>query len=287
MNDLNQTPSPTPPPLPSSPRRRRGRRWPWAVALFVLLCLLAALGNYLFHRAALRGTGFSAILSAPTILAPTTWPPRPTPHVLPDTISGVIQTLQPVLKERFGAACAEKNIQWPPARTRLVGLKSEKQLELWVANLEGPFHLLKTYPILAASGGLGPKRRQGDRQVPEGHYELTYLNPESTFHLSMLLDYPNAADKLREASGVADGADLGGDICIHGSNLSIGCLAIGDAAIEEVFTIVAMADAEHRDVLILPADFRKRPDMISLAGDDADVLKLYRELSKLSETVKD
>lgn len=213
-------------------------------------------------------------------------PPGPTPHVLPDTVSGVTQILRPVLKERFGATCAENQIQWPPARVRLVGLKAEKQLELWVANLEGAFHLLKTYPVLAASGGMGPKRRQGDRQVPEGHYRLIYMNPESSYHLSMLLDYPNAVDKSREATGLAAGADLGGDICIHGSNVSIGCLALGDAAIEEVFTFAAMAEPAHRDVLIFPADLRKRPDLISLAGDDSEVLALYKELATLAETVK-
>lgn len=273
-----------PPPLPSSRGGKRFGCCVMAILIFPGLCLIAALGSYLMRRSAVSVPGTDLPWTQPT-QPPFPPTPTPTPHILPDTVDGVTRKLESVMKKRFGALCGQKGIEWPPQRIRLVGLKAEKQLELWAANIDGQFQRLKTYPMLAASGDLGPKRRQGDRQVPEGHYKLVYLNADSDFHLSMLLNYPNAADKARESEGLADGADLGGDICVHGSNQSVGCIAVGDAAIEEIFTLAALARVGSRDILVFPADFRKRPDLISLAGDDVEVLALYQDLAKLAETV--
>lgn len=271
----------TSPPVSPPPPRRKGRWWACCLVFFVVLCLLAVLGNYLSRNSGL----IPKLPKLPPDIIPTVPAPQPTPHALPKTVEGVTRTLEPVMRDRFGAACDSRLIKWPPQRVRLVGLKAERKLELWAANMDGPFHLLKTYPVLAASGELGPKRRQGDKQVPEGHYRVVYLNADSKYHLSMLLDYPNSADQARESAALDDGENLGGDICVHGSNRSIGCLAVGDTAIEEIFTMTALARPGHRDILIFPADFRKRPDLLSLAGDDADLVKLYSDLAKLAETV--
>jgi len=272
-----------------SDRAKTGKRRRWACCLivFILLCLLATVGNWLAQQARRQGLPVPDI--SPRSLP---WPmeskpePMPTPHVLPKTFEGVIKILKPVVEERFRPKAEQMGIAWPPPRTRLIGLKLERSLEVWIANSKGPFKLLKTYPVLAASGDIGPKRKEGDKQVPEGHYRLVYLNPDSDYHLSLLLDYPNAADIAREKEALSEGVNLGGSICVHGSNMSIGCLAIGDSAIEEVFTLVALAKPSHRDIIILPADFRKRPDLISLAGDDAEVLDLYTDLIKLMDTVQ-
>lgn len=91
--------------------------------------------------------------------------------------------------------------------------------------------------MLAASGGPGPKLREGDLQVPEGVYRLTAFNPNSSYHLSLRVDYPNAEDRAAEDRAVARSdrrTSLGGDIFIHGKAVSIGCLAIGDPGIEEL-----------------------------------------------------
>ena len=88
-----------------------------------------------------------------------------------------------------------------------------------------------TFPILRASGRLGPKRQEGDGQVPEGCYFIERFNPASLFHLSLGLDYPNASDLVL----TTDREHPGSDIFIHGNCQSIGCLAMGDPAIEEVF----------------------------------------------------
>ncbi|WP_151077865.1 L,D-transpeptidase family protein [Hymenobacter busanensis] len=110
------------------------------------------------------------------------------------------------------------------------------RLEVWARNrTDASFQLLKTYPLAGTSGTLGPKRREGDGQVPEGFYRIDRFNPESLYHLSLGLDYPNAADRLLGS------AKPGGDIFIHGSNVTIGCLPITDAGIREVYVLATEA----------------------------------------------
>jgi murein L,D-transpeptidase YafK len=111
--------------------------------------------------------------------------------------------------------------------------------------------LLKTFPILAQSGNPGPKHQEGDLQVPEGVYRIAVFNPESRFHLSLGLNYPNEADRAR-----VDSRKPGGDIYIHGSAVSIGCLAMGDEAIEQIFLLaydVKNAGQRELPVHIFPA----------------------------------
>ena len=121
-----------------------------------------------------------------------------------------------------------------------------------------PSVLIKSYPILAASGGPGPKTREGDNQVPEGLYHVESLNPNSAFHLALRLDYPNDDDRRVAKEEGRDVSTLGGDIMIHGKSASIGCLAMGDEAVEEIFTLAADAGVQHLEVFIAPFDLRKR-----------------------------
>jgi len=118
-------------------------------------------------------------------------------------------------------------------------LKTSRTLEVWARNQgDATFRPLPGYPLAATSGTLGPKRYVGDGQVPEGFYHLDRFNPASAYHLSLGLDYPNPADIL--ATGPAD---PGGDIFIHGSNVTIGCLPLTDAGIEEVYLLAVAARA--------------------------------------------
>ena len=123
-------------------------------------------------------------------------------------------------------------------------IKTSRTLEVWARNRGGgPFGLLRAYPLAAVSGTLGPKRRAGDHQVPEGYYEVDRFNPASNFHLSLGLNYPNAADRaLGEPHP-------GGDIFIHGGALTIGCLPITDAGIEEVYLLALTARAAGQAVI--------------------------------------
>ena len=128
-------------------------------------------------------------------------------------------------------------VTFPPKRIYLRAFKHERKLEVWGSNsVSEPFKLIHTYQIAMMSGKLGPKRREGDLQVPEGLYRIDRFNPKSQFHLSLGIDYPNASDRKR-----SDPAKPGGDIFIHGSNRSIGCLAMTDPKIEEIYLLALEA----------------------------------------------
>lgn len=114
--------------------------------------------------------------------------------------------------------------------------KEEKLLELFVRNrASGKFDLFRTYPIAAASGGPGPKLMEGDGQVPEGFYHVppAAMKPDSRYHLAFNIGYPNEFDRAHQRTGSA--------IMVHGNNVSIGCLAMTDAKIGEIYTLCAAA----------------------------------------------
>jgi murein L,D-transpeptidase YafK len=142
-----------------------------------------------------------------------------------------------VARERSAENIRElfKDASYPPRRILLRAFKEERQLELWAGGPSGRLRLLKTYPICASSGTLGPKTRAGDGQVPEGFYEITALNPYSQFLLSLRVSYPNARDRRL--------GHTGGDIFIHGSCVTIGCIPIEDGPIQELYVIAADARA--------------------------------------------
>ena len=150
---------------------------------------------------------------------------------------------------------AKVGIDYPPAKVVLVGIKDEKKLEVWASD-DGEYRLVRTYRILGASGRLGPKLREGDCQVPEGLYRIESLNPNSRFHLSLRVNYPNAHD--RSQAKEENRTNLGGDIMIHGSRSSVGCLAMGDEAAEDLFILAAETGVENVSVILCPVDFRKK-----------------------------
>jgi murein L,D-transpeptidase YafK len=145
--------------------------------------------------------------------------------------------------------------------------------------------LIRTYPILAASGRLGPKLKEGDRQVPEGLYRIESLNPNSMFHLSLRLNYPNEFD--RKQARLENRTNLGGDIMIHGSNASIGCLAMGDEAAEDLFILAAETGIDKVTVVLSPVDFRKKvfPKVTYPLPEWTGILyeQIKQELSKLTD----
>lgn len=164
--------------------------------------------------------------------------------------------------EQYGAAArgrlkpdfARARVDYPPEKLVLVGLKQERVLQVYAAGNDGEWRCVKSYPILAASGEFGPKLNYGDCQVPEGIYRVVFLNPNSSYHLSLRLDYPNDFDR---AMAERDGrTDLGGDIMIHGSDCSVGCLAMGDEAAEDLFVLAADTGMANIKVILSPVDFR-------------------------------
>jgi murein L,D-transpeptidase YafK len=129
--------------------------------------------------------------------------------------------------------------------------KAEDELQLWGKNnTEKQYVLLKKFEICAKSGELGPKRKMGDNQVPEGLYYIERYNPSSSYHLSLGINYPNASDKK-----ISKASDLGGDIFIHGDCVTIGCMPLQDEGIKElyVYTIESNKDKKNKiPVYIFP-----------------------------------
>lgn len=119
----------------------------------------------------------------------------------------------------------------------LRALKKEQKLEVWAKNKnQNEFTLIKTYDFCTFSGELGPKRREGDNQIPEGFYQVSNFNPQSSYHLSFKINYPNQSDLV-----FADKKKPGNDIYIHGKCVSIGCIPLGDDNIEELYLLAAKA----------------------------------------------
>ena len=185
---------------------------------------------------------FFAMFAAKTMAAPKTIAER-----LVEFGEPVRQRLEP----KFRAA----GVVYPPKRITFIGIKQDRMLEVYASHADSTPHFICAYPVYAASGQLGPKLREGDRQVPEGLYSVRELNPNSRFHLSLWLDYPNRFDRARAAEDKRN--TLGGAIMIHGDAVSKGCFAMGDPAIEELFVLSALTGISNIRVILTPVDFRK------------------------------
>lgn len=180
----------------------------------------------------------SAARSEPAVRMWTDWQGEPVPGWLRSKRAH--EARLPVVQGLFGKA----GVAFPPAQIAFVAYKAEKQLEVWAAAEKGGTATkIATYGICAASGVLGPKRFEGDRQVPEGFYVLQYGWAESNYHLEMKVSYPSMVDRVLGPKN----RPLGGEIMIHGACASIGCLAMGDERAEELWVMMkAMGDAQVR-----------------------------------------
>ena len=146
---------------------------------------------------------------------------------------------------------SKQGVAWPTCSVFLRAFKSQNDLELWARNNSSEeYRHIKTYRICAISGSLGPKRQQGDKQVPEGFYFIDDFNPHSEYHLSLEINYPNYSDQAQTKGGRP-----GGNIFIHGGCLTVGCLPMGDDGISELYTACLGAKLngqEHIPVHIFP-----------------------------------
>jgi murein L,D-transpeptidase YafK len=148
----------------------------------------------------------------------------------------------------------EKGLVWPARYVYIRSFKYDSELEVWVKNSkEERYQLFKTYKICAMAGTLGPKRMAGDYQVPEGFYYINEFNPKSEYHFALGLNYPNASDHI-----LSDSVQPGGDIYIHGSCVTTGCIPITDAQIEELYVLALHAKDLGEDFIpvhIFPVNF--------------------------------
>ncbi len=186
------------------------------------------------------------------------------------------QNTQPVLEK----LAADQDLVLPLQNIFLRAFKDEKILEVWGNNAD-EWKLIKRYPVCTIPGKPGPKIRQGDKQVPEGWYRIDSINPNSSFHLSLRINYPNAADSVRSRNE----KDPGGDIFIHGDCYSVGCLPIQDEPMEEVFWLVVQSlyAFPHCEipVLILPFDLNNEEKYAQYTKDFPQNIPLWEELKSI------
>jgi murein L,D-transpeptidase YafK len=188
-----------------------------------------------------------------------------------------LERKQDTLQKQFAA----KGLQWPAKYMYIRSFKYDSQLEVWVKNTQKePFKLFKTYKVCALAGTLGPKRMQGDYQVPEGFYYINEFNPRSNYHLALGINYPNASDRL-----LSDLFKPGGDIYIHGSCVTVDCIPVTDAQIEEIYILAAYAKDQGQDYIpvhIYPIRYNNKRSVAYLAT----LTKTDAQLKAFSETLE-
>jgi murein L,D-transpeptidase YafK len=197
------------------------------------------------------------------------------------TVESIVNHLEVAVSERLRNALDEAGFEDYPNEVILVGLKEEELLQIY-GRSESGIKFIKQYPFTANSGILGPKLKEGDLQIPEGIYKIEYLNPNSSYYLSLKVSYPNEFDKLK--TKFDEVIEMGGDIFIHGKSVTIGCIPIGDFAIEEVFMLVHKAMNKDTKVIISPRDFRVKDEYpnvesVEWEGELYDMIK--EELVKM------
>jgi murein L,D-transpeptidase YafK len=200
-----------------------------------------------------------------------------------------LERKEDTLKKQFEAL----KLQWPAKYIYIRSFKYDSQMEVWVKNnIKDQFRLFKTYKICALAGTLGPKRMEGDYQVPEGFYYINEFNPRSNYYLSLGINYPNISDKL-----LSDSLRPGSEIYIHGSCVTVGCIPITDQQIDELYILAAYAKDQGQDFIpvhIFPVRFTKErslkylenltkddPALKKFAGrmeDAFDYFEKYRQL---------
>ena len=173
--------------------------------------------------------------------------------------------LEDSLKKQF----EKQNLTWPPQAMYLRSFKYDRQLEIWVkSSNKEPYKLFKTYKVCQQSGSMGPKRVEGDYQVPEGFYYINEFNPNSNYHLSLGLNYPNASDRI-----LSDEKRPGSAIYIHGDCVSTGCIPITDAPIEELYFLASNVRTQGQEFIpvhVFPVKYSVKKSMEFLENSMKD-----------------
>ncbi len=146
-----------------------------------------------------------------------------------------------LLKKEF----EKKGLTYPAKYIFIRSFKLDSEMEIWVKNNpQDTFRLFKSYRVCTLSGKMGPKRREGDRQVPEGFYYINDFNPNSNYHLSLGINYPNFSDRI-----LSDPKKPGSEIYIHGNCITVGCIPLTDEFIDEVYILAVNAKNAGQDFI--------------------------------------
>jgi murein L,D-transpeptidase YafK len=227
---------------------------------FFQLVLICSTGIFAAAQTS-GGTSFSSFIDYQKSL------PRP---------ADALKNKEDTLQKQFAA----KGLKWPAKYIYIRSFKYDSQLEVWVKNdLKEKYKLFKTYKVCVLAGTLGPKRMEGDYQVPEGFYYINEFNAKSNYHLSLGLNYPNPSDLI-----LSDSLQPGGGIYIHGSCVSVGCIPLTDTYIEELYILTAHAKSEGQDFIpvhIFPVRFDNSRSVFflnKLTKDDGNLKKFSTRL---------
>jgi murein L,D-transpeptidase YafK len=171
-------------------------------------------------------------------------------------VSDAFKAKEDSLKKQF----AEKGIEWPAKYMYIRSFKYDGQLEVWVKNeRKEPYKLFKTYKVCALAGTLGPKRIEGDYQVPEGFYYINEFRPNSNYHLALGVNYPNASDRV-----LSDSLSPGSAIYVHGSCVTVGCIPITNDQIEDLYIIASTVHNSGQEFIpihVFPVSFKNKKSM--------------------------
>ncbi len=177
----------------------------------------------------------------------------------------LVNRLEDSLKKQF----EKQNLTWPPQAMYIRSFKYDRQLEIWVKSSDKvSYKLFKTYKVCQQSGAMGPKRVEGDYQVPEGFYYINEFNPNSNYHLSLGLNYPNASDRI-----LSDANRPGSAIYIHGDCVSTGCIPITDAPIEELYLLASNVRNQGQEFIpvhVFPVKYNVKKSMDFLENSMKD-----------------
>ena len=190
----------------------------------------------------------------------------------------LVNKLEDSLKKQF----EKQKLVWPPQAMYIRSFKYDRQLEIWVKSADKEaYKLFKTYKVCQQSGAMGPKRVEGDYQVPEGFYYINEFNPNSNYHLSLGLNYPNASDRI-----LSDANRPGSAIYIHGDCVSTGCIPITDAPIEELYLLASNVRNQGQEFIpvhVFPVKYNVKKSMDFLENSMKDNSYLRQFNSNIKE----
>ena len=193
------------------------------------------------------------------------------------TVEDVILKYGDMARSRLGPYFSQANLDYPPKAITFLALKKERLLEVWASN-GNSYQFIRKYEIVKISGKPGPKLNEGDHQVPEGIYRIAGLNPNSRYHLSLKLNYPNDFDLYHAKK--EGRTQPGSNIFIHGKDVSVGCLAMGDKTIEDLFVLVHDTGKNNTKVVIAPRDPRRSELDATLSNGPDWLPRLYEMISE-------
>ena len=190
-------------------------------------------------------------------------------------MTGIFSKVEDSIRKEFAA----KNMIWPPNYVYLRSFKYDREFEIWIKyKAEEQYQFFKSYRVCQQSGKIGPKRMEGDYQVPEGFYYIDEFKPNSAYHLALGVNYPNSSDRI-----LSDPRNPGSRIFVHGNCVSTGCIPLTDMPMERLYVLASrVKEAGYQEFIpmhIYPVRFKNKASMEALvkATENSPSLKKFAD----------